>query len=115
MSNHIQIEQYNQKIHKKDFLQKEKEKQMIKQLRIIIGDIGDEFASKIAASFAGEGIWAVTRLQRHDVLTHAVRMEHADVLFLNLTAETVHVPVLTEEMLRHSEISILVLYREKND
>lgn len=88
---------------------------MTKQLRIIIGDIGDEFASKIAASFAGEGIWAVTRLQRHDVLTHAVRMEHADVLILNLTAETVHVPVLTEEMLRHSEISILVLYREKND
>lgn len=81
---------------------------MIKQLRIIIGDIGDEFASKIAASFAGEGIWAVTRLQRHDVLTHAVRMEHADVLILNLTAETVHVPVLTEEMLRHPDQSARV-------
>ena len=88
---------------------------MNKQLRIIIGDIGDESAANIAAAFAGEGDWAVTRLQRHDKLTAAVRTEHPDVLILNLTAETIHVPVLTEELLRHSELVILVLYNRKND
>ncbi|MBQ9907439.1 MAG: sporulation initiation factor Spo0A C-terminal domain-containing protein [Oscillospiraceae bacterium] len=88
---------------------------MNKQLRIIIGDIGDESAANIAAAFAGEGEWAVTRLQRHDKLTAAVRTEHPDVLVLNLTAETIHVPVLTEELLRHSELVILVLYNRKND
>ena len=88
---------------------------MNKQIRIIIGDVGDETASKIAACFIGEGAWAITRLQRHEILTNAVRLEHPDALILNLTAENVHVPVLTEELLRHSELAILVLYREKNN
>ena len=88
---------------------------MNRQLRILIGDIGDEFAANIAAAFSGSGDWAVTRLQRHDKLTEAVRTEHSDVLILNLTSESVHVPVLTEELLRHSELMILVLYRRKND
>ena len=88
---------------------------MNRQLRILIGDIGDEFAANIAAAFSASGDWAVTRLQRHDKLTEAVRTEHSDVLILNLTSESVHVPVLTEELLRHSELMILVLYRRKND
>ena len=75
---------------------------MNRQLRILIGDIGDEFAANIAAAFSASGDWAVTRLQRHDRLTEAVRTEHSDVLILNLTSESVHVPVLTEELLRHS-------------
>ena len=88
---------------------------MLKQLRVLIGDIGDESASSIAACFTAEGVWAITRLQQHEKMIEAVRTEHTDVLILNLTAETIHIPVLTEELLRHSELVILVLYRKKNN
>lgn len=88
---------------------------MNKQLRILIGDIGDESAANIASAFVETGGWAITRLQRHDKLAEAVRCEHSDVLILNLTSQTILVPVLTEELLRHSELVILVLYRQKED
>ncbi len=88
---------------------------MNKQLRILIGDIGDESAANIAAALADNGEWAVTRLQLHDKLIEAVRREHTDVLILNQTASTIHIPVLTKELLRYSELVIIVLYRKKED
>ena len=87
---------------------------MNKQLRIIVADTGDETATRIAACFAGEGAWAVTRLQRQDKLVQAVRKEHADVLILNLSTSTIHVPLLTDALLRCSEIVIFALYRKES-
>lgn len=86
---------------------------MNKQLRILIGDIGDEFAATVASAFSENGEWAVARLQLHDKLISAVRQEHFDVLVLNQTVPTIHTSVLTEELIRNSELIILVLYREK--
>ncbi len=88
---------------------------MNKQLRILIGDIGDEFAANIAVSLIKNGEWVITRQQQHETIVSTVRREHPDVLILNLSVSTIHVAILTEELLRHSDLLIIALYRQKND
>ncbi len=85
---------------------------MEKQLRVMVGDIGDETAASIAAAFCKAGDWAITRFQRHDKLIAAVRQEHTDLLILNLSVQTVYIPTLVDELQQLTDIVIIVVYRK---
>lgn len=88
---------------------------MTKQLRILVGDIGDNYAASCAAALTLTGDWAVTRTQRRDTLLEAIRKEHTDVLILNLSTSTMPFPDFTAEVLRHTDLIILALYHVRNN
>lgn len=87
---------------------------MTKQLRVLVGDIGDDFSAGCAAALSLTGDWAITRQQQRTALLDAVRKEHVDVLILNLSAPTMTFPEVTAEILRHTKLIIIALYHSKN-
>ena len=87
---------------------------MERQTRILLGDIGDQFAVNAAFAFRKVGDWAVTRRQTHDDMLKSLRFEHPDVLILNLTVPSMHFPHFTEEALQHSELSIFAMCHKKD-
>lgn len=87
---------------------------MKKQLRVIVADNDDAFAAKCAAGLHHAGDWAILRCQQPHLLLQAVRVEHPDVLILNLTVPTMEFPQFTNEVLRYSDLRIIAFYREKN-
>lgn len=87
---------------------------MTKQLRVLVGDIGDDYSASCAAALTLTGDWAITRQQQRTALLEAVRTEHVDVLILNLSAPTMHFPDVTAEILRHTKLIIIALYHTKN-
>lgn len=88
---------------------------MMKQLRILVGDIGDDYAAGCAAALTMTGDWAITRQQQRSTLLEAIRKEHTDILILNLSAPTMQFPDFTAEVLRHTDLIILALYRVRNN
>ena len=87
---------------------------MDKQNRILIGDIGDQFAVNAAFAFRKAGDWAVTRRQTHEDMLRSLRYEHPDVLILNLTVPTMHFPHFAENVLQLSDIEIVALFQKKD-
>ena len=61
---------------------------MKKQLRIILGDIGDSFAVTFANAFREEGEWAITRRQTQPCLLQAIKHDHPDAVILNMAVHT---------------------------
>lgn len=87
---------------------------MKRQLRVLIGDIGDIWSESIAAALTMANDWAITRQQQRDIIMSAIREEHPDVLILNLSAQTMPFPEITAEILRHTKLIIIALYHTKN-
>ena len=87
---------------------------MTKQTRILIGDIGDQFAVNGAFAFRKAGDWAVTRKQTHDDMLQSLRFEHPDVLILNLTVPTMHFPLFANAAQQLSDLSIIALCRKQD-
>lgn len=87
---------------------------MKRQLRVLIGDIGDVYAESIASALAMTGDWAIARPQQRDIIMSAIREGHPDVLILNLSAPTMPFPEVTAELLQHTELIIIALYHTKN-
>ena len=83
---------------------------MRKQLRILLGDVGDDYATGCAAAFSAEGDWAITRVQQQSILFSAVRSEHPDVLILNHAHPMPRCADFITEIAAHTEIVVLVLY-----
>ena len=84
---------------------------MKKQLRILFGDIGDDYATGSAAAFCEAGDWAITREQQPEMLLLTIRHEHPDVLILNQTRPMPRFPETIAEVLSHTAMVVLVLYR----
>lgn len=82
---------------------------MQKQQRIMIGDIGDAFATVCADHFRREGLWATTCLQSKDELTQAIRREHPDILLLSAQAGAVGIERFVTEIRRKYDTNITVL------
>ena len=87
---------------------------MDKQTRILIGDIGDQFAVNAAFAFRKAGDWAVTRRQTHDDMLQSLRFEHPDVLVLNLTVPSMHFPLFADAVQQLSELAIITLCRKQD-
>lgn len=87
---------------------------MTRQLRVLVGDIGDDYATSCAAALTLTGDWAITRQQQRTILLEAIRKEHVDVLILNLSAPAMSVPDVISEIQRHTQLIIIALYHTKN-
>ena len=87
---------------------------MDRQTRILIGDIGDQFAVNAAFAFRKTGDWAVTRRQTHDDMLQSLRFEHPDVLILNLTVPTMHFLHFTEAAQQLSELPVIALCQKQD-
>lgn len=87
---------------------------MERQPRILLGDVGDQFAVNAAFAFRKIGDWAVTCHQTHENMLQSLRFEHPDVLILNLTVPTMHFPHFTEAAHQLSELSMVALCQKKD-
>ena len=83
---------------------------MKKQLRVLLGDIGDDYATGCAAAFCSEGEWAITREQQRDTLLYTVRQEHPDVLILNHSRPTLNFPEFISEIMQQTDLVVIVFY-----
>ena len=85
-----------------------------KQLRVLIGDIGDTLAAVIAHDLQRCSVWTVIRPQTNKALLKSIRQDHPDAVLLNLTQITVDFANLTEQIRALSDLHIVALYRREN-
>ncbi|MBR6107340.1 MAG: sporulation initiation factor Spo0A C-terminal domain-containing protein [Oscillospiraceae bacterium] len=87
---------------------------ILKQLRMIIGDIGDAFAVAMANAFCREGDWAIVRWQDEPTLLQAVREEHPDLILLNSGSLDLDFRVFAERVSSIASVQIIALMHRPN-
>lgn len=87
---------------------------ILKQLRVIIGNIGEPFAVAMANAFCKEGDWAVVRWQDEPTLLQAVREEHPDLLLLDSGSLDLDFRSFTEKVRCIAAVQIITLLHRPN-
>ena len=87
---------------------------MYRQTRVLIGDIGDPFATICADCLRKEAIWAVTRMQSFTEMIRAFREERPDVVILNAACFTMDILSFIRQIRNVSDARIVVLLTDEN-
>ncbi len=87
---------------------------MQKQQRILIGDIGNAFATICADHFRRRGVWATTCPQGIEELRAAIRRDHPDMLLLSTDSLFMDYTYFADEIHRIYDIRVTLLVSTEN-
>lgn len=87
---------------------------MYRQTRVLIGDVGDPFATICADSLRRDAIWAVTRRQTIPEMLRAFRVERPDIVILNAATFTMDVLTFIRPIRDVTDARIIVLLMDGN-
>lgn len=87
---------------------------MLKQPRVLIGDIGDLVATLSADCLRRKNRWVVTRTQQYDEMQTGFRKEHPDIIILNGSVYTMDIASYMRQILAVCDVQFIVVFTLEN-